>query len=85
MNINVHIEQLVLEGLPVGTSQRGMVQASFEAELARLLAARGLAPNLLAGDATPRVPAATIQLTNESHPTRLGQQIAQAVHGGLAR
>ena len=43
MNIKLHIERLVLDGLPVTRSQGPLVQAAMEAELARLMAEGGLA------------------------------------------
>ena len=82
-NIHVHIERLVLDGLPIWHSQRPLVQAAVEVELARLLAADGLAPNLQGGGALPSVPAGSIQLTSEGNPNTLGQQIAHAVYGGI--
>lgn len=83
MNINVHIERLILEGLPMAHNQRLLLQTAVEAELARLLAADGLASALLSGGAVPHVPAGSIQLTSEGDPTVLGQQIAQAVYRGI--
>ena len=85
MNINVHIERLILDGLPIGYGQRPQVQAAVEAELARLLADDGLSPELLAGGALPSVRAGSIQLANEGNTTQLGRQIAQAVYGGIGR
>ena len=38
MNINVHIERLVLEGLPVTDPDSPIVQAAIETELARIVA-----------------------------------------------
>ncbi len=85
MNINVHIEQLILDGLPVSHEQQPLLQAAVEAELARLLAADGLSASLLGGGTLSHVPAATINLTSEGVPGQLGQQIAQAVYGGIGR
>jgi hypothetical protein len=85
MNVNLHIERLILDGISIPHRQRPHLQAAVEMELTRLLAADGLAPNLLVGGAVPRVPAGAIQLTGESDPTYLGQQIAQAVYGGIGR
>ena len=82
-SMNIHIERLILDGLPISHSQRPLVQAAVEAELARLLAADGLAPNLQAGGALAYVPARSIQLTSDGNPKTLGQQIAQAVYGGI--
>ena len=83
MNINVHIERLVLDGVSISPSQRPLVKAAVEAELGRLLADGGLAPDLVVGGAVPRVPGGTIELTSKSNPSQLGQQIAQAVYGGI--
>lgn len=83
MNINVNIERLILEGLPISHSQRPLVQATVEAELARLLAANGLTPDLMTGGAMPNVPGGSIQLTDGRNPYGLGQQIAQAIYGGI--
>jgi hypothetical protein len=83
MNINIHIERLILDGLPISHSQRPLLHAAIEGELARLLATDGLAPNLMVGGAMPYVPAGNIQLASDGNPYTLGQQIAQAVYGGI--
>jgi len=83
MNINVSIERLILDGLPLAHSQRPLVQAAVEAELARLLAAGGLAANLQAGGALPSIPGGSIQFTGDNNPSQLGQQIAHAVYAGI--
>jgi hypothetical protein len=82
-NIHIHIERLILDGLPISHSQRPLLQAAVEAELVRLLSADGLAPNLQAGGALPSVPVRSIQLTSEGNSRLLGQQVAQAVYGGI--
>lgn len=85
MNIHVHIERLILEGLPVEQRQTPQVQAVVEAELARLLAGGGLAPAWQSGGATPRVVAGDIQLPGQQNPTHVGRQIAGAVYRGIGR
>jgi len=82
-NINIHIERLILDGLPISHSQRPLLQAAVEAELVRLLAADGLTPNLQVGSALPYVPGGSIHLASDGNPKTLGQQIAQAVYGGI--
>ena len=82
MNINVHIERLVLDGMPLASSQGPLVQAAVEAELTRLLAEAGL--SCPTAGIIPHLPASSIHLEEHGGPARLGHQIAQAVHYGLA-
>ena len=85
MKINLHIERLVLDGLPVSRSEGALVQTEVEAELSRLLGAGGLSPELQSGAAVPSVPAGNIEVNANSKPARLGQQIATAVFGGIGK
>ena len=85
MNVNVHIERLILDGLPIVRGQGALVQREVEAELSRLLAIDGVSPSLLGGGALPRIPAGAIQLTKDVSAAALGQQIARAVYGGIGR
>lgn len=82
--IKVHIERLVLEGLPVERRQGPLVQAAVEAELSRLLAQGGLGQELSSGGAVPSVPAESIRLEGGS-PAQMGRQIARSVYGGMNR
>ncbi len=83
MNINVHIERLILDGLPVTARQGASVQAAVEAELTRLLAEGGLAADVQPGGALRSVLADDIRVTMGNHPTLLGQLIAQSVYSGI--
>ena len=85
MSINLHIERLILDGLPVTSSQGPLVQAAVEAQLAHLLRAEGLNPELRAGGALPSVKARNIQMVSDPNPSQLGQQIAQAVYRGIGK
>jgi hypothetical protein len=85
MNISIHIEQLVLDGIPVTPDGRPLLQAAAEAELSRLLAGQGLASHLEAGGALRGVRGGTIDLAERASPTDLGQQIARAVYQGIGR
>ena len=84
MNINLHIERLVLDGLEIAPEQRPVLQAAVERELSRLLTERGLSPSLAQGIAVPQISTGGIQLIN-SNPTQIGQHIAQSVYGGIGR
>lgn len=81
MNINLHIEKLVLDGLPVGTHEGPLVQAAVEAELARLIEQGPFEqPIPLGRDGGPLA-----QLGNGSviGPERLGKEIGQATFANL--
>jgi hypothetical protein len=80
MNITMHIERVVLEGLAVAPAGEPALRAAIETELARLLAAgergAGWAPL-----ATPRLAAPPLRLPEAGAPGPLGVAIARAVHG----
>jgi hypothetical protein len=78
MNINVSIERLVLDGLPVRSVQGHLIAAAMEAELTRLLSIEGLAAS--ASRAEPHLPAGHIHLIPDGGPRSVGQQIGAAVH-----
>jgi hypothetical protein len=85
MKINLHIERLVLDGLPIAHHQVPLVQAALETELRRLFADKGMHSRLnFSSGASPRVAAPTIQGLNDN-PVRTGEQIARAVHGSFTR
>jgi hypothetical protein len=81
MNINVSIERLVLDGLPMSRSQGVRVQAAVETELARLLGKEGLSH--LSTGAVPHLSTNSIQVTGDSKPAQLGHQIARAIYSSL--
>lgn len=82
MRINLHIERLVLDGLPE-MGRPAHVQAAVQAELARLLTAGGLKSDLLAGGATPSIGAPAIQLTHDTNANQFGAALAGAVYSGI--
>jgi hypothetical protein len=85
MNINLHIERLILDGLPIEGLHGPLVQAAVEAELSRLLSAGGLHASLQSGIAVPSVRADVMSLNAGTNPKQIGQQIARAVYGGIGR
>ena len=85
MNINLHIEHLILDGLPVTPHHGRLVQAAVETELARLLTNGAISSDLTQGMAVPYLPVANISLNQNSNPTQLGQQIAQAIYTGIGK
>lgn len=85
MNINLHIERLILDGLPLEDGNAPLLKVAVEAELTRLLTAEGLPDGLMAGGALPRVSAGSIQPAGNVSAGSLGQQIARAVYEGIGR
>ena len=85
MKIQVHIERLVLEGLPVTSRDGSRVQAAVEAELGRLFGATGVRGQLRSGGALPKLAGHPLHLEQSQQPGRLGQQIARSIHGGIGR
>lgn len=83
MNIKLHIERLILEGLPVGPGQGALVKAAVEAELGRLLVDGGLARGLQSDGSLPNIRAGSIELHGKDNPVRLGQEVARSVYGGI--
>jgi hypothetical protein len=81
MNINVHIERVVLDGVPV--DQPRSLRRALEQELTSRLTEGGLLPELRSGGAMPHVRGGAIELSRRSHPARLGSQIAGAVYRGI--
>lgn len=80
MTVRIHIERLVLDGLPLTSAQGPAVQAAMEAELGRLIQSRGIGEQ--SGGAVPRVTAPAVRLGRET-PTRTGERIAASVYRGL--
>lgn len=83
MNIELNIERLVLDGVPLGPDQGDLLRASVEAELQRLLTDGDVPPRLSNGGAVPDVSGATIHLAEKADSRHLGQQIAGAIYGGM--
>ena len=85
MNIQLHIERLVLDGLPLTRREGALVQTAVETELARLLGAEGLSPVLAGGGMTPSLAAPSVSFTPGGDPATLGMQIAHSVYGSFGR
>jgi len=83
MNINLHIERLILDGVPFETRHSAMLQAEIKTELARLITENNVAANWQSGGAVPSVRADAIQLTTQNSPVQLGRQIAGSIYGSI--
>jgi hypothetical protein len=83
MNVRLHIERLVLEGIDLSPAERPLLQESLQAELGRLLAEGGIEGGLATGLMVPAVRANGFEMSREGGAVRLGQQIAGSVYGGI--
>lgn len=84
---NLHIEQLVLDGVSVESHQRPALKASLETELGRLLAQKGIASDsgLRSGGAFKAIQIEAVDISEAGRPYHLGRQIARSVYGGINR
>ena len=79
MNINLHIDRLILEGVDIAPHQRHLLHSSITAELTRMFSNGSLAPGFAAGFSVANISGGGVQLAG-NNPTQLGQQIAQSVY-----
>ena len=82
MNINLHIERLVLDGIELSSRQIDLLQTSLTNELTQMFARGELAPKLAGGASLKSVAAESISMSNKS-PQLLGQKVAHSVYGGI--
>ncbi|MDF0515733.1 hypothetical protein P0R31_00550 [Bradyrhizobium yuanmingense] len=85
MNIRLHIERLVLDGLQLNGQDRAQLKASLEAELGRLLSESGINGGIGAGGALPRIDAAPIRVRRDATPAQIGSGIAQSMFSGMGK
>jgi hypothetical protein len=83
VNVNLHIERLILDGLPVSSLQGPAVRAALERELGRALAQSALPAQWSAGGAVPRLPAQQFNLAPGARPDAIGRHIARSLHRGI--
>jgi hypothetical protein len=85
MKIHVHIERLILDGLPIDRRSAPQVERAVQQELARLLSTAPLPAGVLAGGAIAKMQAAQITAAEGKPAPALGADIAQSLHGGLTQ
>lgn len=85
MNIQLHIDRLVLDGVNVAPGQQHLLQAAVETELRQLLTVGGLSPPLASGVALPRIASPSIQLNAAASTAEIGRQIAGSVYRGIGK
>jgi hypothetical protein len=83
MNLNLHIERLVLDGLSVANHEAALVQTAVEAELGRLLANERSAP--VESSAYAGIGGAKIHLPPVVSARELGLEIGRSLFASLAQ
>jgi hypothetical protein len=83
MNVELHIERLVLDGVDLPHGQRDALHDSVRTELARLLGEGGLAGSARRARAVDQVRAPSVRLTSDGTAAGLGRQVAGAIYDGL--
>jgi hypothetical protein len=83
MNVRLHIERLILEGLPLEAGQEPAIQAAVEAELGRLIAEQGIVPGLCKGKELAFVRGSDFFAYSSDTPMGFSKKIGGAVHGGF--
>jgi hypothetical protein len=83
MNLELHIEKLVLPDLSAGERRR--VVSALEQELLRLLREEGVPPQLTLGQSTLPLDASQVAIAKDTKPDAIGRQLAQTIHTDLMR
>jgi hypothetical protein len=81
MKIHLHIDRLVLDGIPV--DQPRALRAALEKELTSRLRRGGLSQEIHSGGAVPSIRGGAIDIGHSPTSPRLGTQIAGAVYRGI--
>ena len=83
MNVELHIEELVLHGFPPEFRHR--IGGAVENELSRLLAEQGVPPSLSNGVDIPRLDAGAFQMNLELGADAVGARVARSLYQGIKR
>ena len=85
MNVRLHIERLILDGLPLSEAGAPHVQAAIETELARLIAAGGVSADFAGDRIVPSLRGGDLRMSLGGGDADLGRQIAGALYGGIGK
>lgn len=82
MTIHLHIERVVLEGLPIAREPQSF-RGALQGELTRLLRSGGTADELRNGGAVPQIQGGRIRVGARMQGGSLGTQVAGAIYRGV--
>jgi len=83
--IELRIDELVIEGLPLGAGDAETLRAAVEAELGQLLTRGGDNPALRRSVARVEADGGEIPVAAGDSPETLGRRIGRSIHGGINR
>jgi hypothetical protein len=80
-NVELHIEELVLDGF--GDVDQAVLQQALHGEIARIIGDRGIAAPGSASVQVPDISVNELSLPRSSDSAAIGTRIAQVIAGGL--
>lgn len=82
MNINLHIDRLIVEDIDLSPSERVRLQAAIEAELTRLLTVKGFPSHWEKSNWVPKL-ATRFNKKTTTNLSQLAQEIAQSIYTSM--
>ncbi len=84
MNVQLHIERLVLDGFAITPTERARFVDATQSELMRLFSSQGVSGEVAAGYSSPMIDGGRIPaIATPFDPISFGNQVARAVYRGL--
>ena len=83
MNVELHIEELVLHGFP--PDYRHRIGDAVEQELSRLFTEQGVPPSLSRGGDIPRLDAGAFEVEQDLGADAVGERVARSLYEGMTR
>lgn len=81
MNLELHIEELILHGFPA--SDRHIISTAMQHELSRLFTEQGVPRSLSQGGTINQIDGGSFEMATGTRADAIGTQIAQSIYGGL--
>jgi hypothetical protein len=85
MSVRIHIERLVVDGLPLTAADGPRLRAAVAAELTRLVTEGGLSPEVMSGGRMRSVAGGGLRVADGGGAGAVGTGIARAVYGGIGQ
>ncbi len=84
MKVNLHIDRLIIDGLPVQRHQWRHIQAAVELALARMLHEEGVSADLLSAGTIHRISTEKLSYAPVVEADHLGASIASSIFHSIA-